>query len=104
MPAVQMLESGKYLVPDVGTEPYLRKPPLVNWLVAGSVTLFGVRNEWAARLPSALFILSVAITLVTFGSVVLGRFGSLITALCCPTNLGLMEKGRMIVRNRPREA
>jgi 4-amino-4-deoxy-L-arabinose transferase-like glycosyltransferase len=53
MPAVQMLESGNYLVPYVGTEPYLRKPPLVNWIVAASFKLFGVRNEWAARLPSA---------------------------------------------------
>jgi len=36
MPSVQMLESGNYVVPYVGTEPYLRKPPLVNWIVAGS--------------------------------------------------------------------
>jgi 4-amino-4-deoxy-L-arabinose transferase-like glycosyltransferase len=96
MPAVQMLETGKYLVPYVGTEPYLRKPPLVNWIVAGSFKLFGVRNEWAARFPSALLILSVAITLATFGRVVLGPFGSTMAALCWLTNLGLMEKGRMI--------
>ncbi len=36
LPAVTMLETGNYLVPQVGSEPYLRKPPLVNWLVAGS--------------------------------------------------------------------
>src|SRR2546421_12945690 len=60
MPAVQMLDSGNYLVPYGGTEPYLRKPPLVNWIAAGSFKLFGVRNEWGARLPSALFGLSVA--------------------------------------------
>jgi 4-amino-4-deoxy-L-arabinose transferase-like glycosyltransferase len=96
MPAVQMLESGNCRVPYVGTEPYLRKRSLVNWIVAGSFKLFGVRNEWPACLPSALFILCVAITLVTFGSVALGRFGSMIAALCWLTNLGLMEKGRMI--------
>src|SRR5256885_11896578 len=52
LPAVTMLETGNYLVPQVGSEPYLRKPPLVNWLVAGSFKLFDLRHEWTARLPS----------------------------------------------------
>ena len=51
LPAVTMLETGNYLVPQIGSEPYFRKPPLVNWLDAGSVKLFGVRNEWHARPP-----------------------------------------------------
>jgi 4-amino-4-deoxy-L-arabinose transferase-like glycosyltransferase len=96
MPAVQMLHSGNYLVPYVGTQPYLRKPPLVNWIVAGSFKLFGVRNEWTARLPSALFVLSVALMLRLFASPILGGFGSSVAALCWLTNLGLIEKGRMI--------
>src|SRR5688572_4177884 len=58
LPALTMLETGNYVVPYVGGEPYLRKPPLVNWLVAGSFKLFGVRNEWAARLPSTLCVLA----------------------------------------------
>ncbi|PYL60533.1 MAG: hypothetical protein DMF31_04255 [Verrucomicrobia bacterium] len=96
MPAVQMLDSGNYLVPYVGTEPYLRKPPLVNWIAAGSFKLFGVRNEWSARLPSALFVLSVALMLQMIAGPTLGGFGSTVAALCWLTNLGLIEKGRMI--------
>jgi len=96
MPAVQMLDNGNYLVPYVGTEPYLRKPPLVSWIVAGSFKLLGVRNEWTARLPSALFVLSVALMLWLFASPILGGFGSTVAALCWLTNLGLIEKGRMI--------
>ena len=65
LPAVTMIESGNYVVPQIGGEPYLRKPPLVNWLVAGSFKLFGVRNEWTARLPSVLAVLAVAT--VVFG-------------------------------------
>ena len=61
LPAVTMIETGNYLVPQVGSEPYYRKPPLVNWLVAASFQLTGVRNEWTARLPSALCVLAVAI-------------------------------------------
>src|SRR6266576_6994322 len=65
LPAVAMLETGNYLVPQVGSEAYLRKPPLVNWLVAASFRLFGYQNEWTARLPSVLCILGVAIAFVT---------------------------------------
>ena len=54
LPAVKMLETGNYIVPQVGSNPYYRKPPLVNWLVAASFRFCGVRNEWTARLPSAL--------------------------------------------------
>src|SRR5438270_7819327 len=61
LPAVRMLETGDYMVPQVGGEPYLRKPPLINWLVAVSLKIFGRRNEWTARLPSALCVLAVAI-------------------------------------------
>ena len=55
LPAVQMLETGQYIVPEVGGEPYLSKPPLVNWLVAASFRLFHSRNEWSARLPSGVW-------------------------------------------------
>src|SRR5256885_6269767 len=64
LPAVTMLETGNYLVPQVGSEPYLRKPPLVNWLVAGSFKLFGLRNEWTARLPSVICVLAGAPPLI----------------------------------------
>src|SRR6266699_950935 len=63
LPAVQMLDSGKQLVPYIAARPYLNKPPLINWIVAASFKLSGVRNEWTARLPSALFILAVALAL-----------------------------------------
>jgi 4-amino-4-deoxy-L-arabinose transferase-like glycosyltransferase len=96
LPAVHMLDSGNYLVPYIAARPYLNKPPLINWIIAASFELSGVRNEWTARLPSALFILAVALTLATLGRVSVGPSGSFIAALCWLTNLGLIEKGRMI--------
>src|SRR5947199_4154024 len=91
-----MLETGDYVVPQVGTNPYFRKPPLVNWLVAVSFKVFGVRNEWAARLPSALSVLAVAIAFVTVARASLGPRGSTIAALIWLTNIGMIEKGRLI--------
>src|SRR3954449_4181584 len=65
LPAVTMLETGNYLVPQVGSEPYFRKPPLVNWLAASLVKRTGSRNEWTARLPSVLCVLAVALAFLT---------------------------------------
>ena len=96
LPAVRMLETGNYLVPQVGSNPYYRKPPLVNWLVAASFKFFGVRNEWTARLPSALSVLAVAIALVTIACACLGARGSIISAMIWLTNIGIIEKGRLI--------
>lgn len=96
LPAVTMLETGDYLVPRVGSEPYFRKPPLINWLVAASFKITGVRNEWTARLPSALSILAVALSFVFLGESSLGSSGSLFAALVWLTFAGNVEKGRLI--------
>jgi 4-amino-4-deoxy-L-arabinose transferase-like glycosyltransferase len=96
LPAVRMLETGNYIVPQIGSNPYFRKPPLVNWLVAASFKLFGARNEWTARLPSALAVLAVAIAFVTVARASLGPRGSTIAALIWMTNIGMIEKGRLI--------
>jgi 4-amino-4-deoxy-L-arabinose transferase-like glycosyltransferase len=96
LPAVRMLETGNYIVPEVGSKPYYRKPPLVNWLVAACFKLFGIRNEWTARLPSALSVLVVAIAFVTFARASLGPRGSIIAAMIWLTNIGIIEKGRLI--------
>jgi 4-amino-4-deoxy-L-arabinose transferase-like glycosyltransferase len=96
LPAVTMIETGNYLVPQVGSEPYYRKPPLVNWLVAISFKLTGQRNEWTARLPSALCVLAVALAFITVARASLGPKGSLIAALIWMVNFGMIEKGRLI--------
>ncbi|MDQ6809853.1 MAG: glycosyltransferase family 39 protein [Verrucomicrobiota bacterium] len=96
LPAVTMLESGNWIVPQVGSEPYFRKPPLVNWLVGASFKLFGARNEWTARVPSAICVLLVALAFVTVARSVLGENGSVVAALAWLTNFGMVEKGRLI--------
>jgi 4-amino-4-deoxy-L-arabinose transferase-like glycosyltransferase len=108
LPAITMLETSdadnagareifqSYIVPQVGSERYFSKPPLVNWLVAASFKISGVRNEWTARLPSALCVLAVALAFVTLARRSLGAPGSIIAALIWLTNFGIVEKGRHI--------
>src|SRR6266513_4319805 len=93
LPAIEMLKSGNYVVPEVGGNPYFRKPPLVNWLVAASFRILGVRNEWTARLPSAAAVLAVALAFVTVARGGLGARGSITAALVWMTNIGMIEKG-----------
>ena len=47
-------------------ELWFEKPPLYMWLVSGLMHLIGV-NEWAVRLPSAIFGLGTALTVYLFG-------------------------------------
>jgi 4-amino-4-deoxy-L-arabinose transferase-like glycosyltransferase len=96
LPGITMLQTGNYLVPQVGGETYFRKPPLINWLAAGSFKIFGRQNEWTARAPSVLCVLLVAIAFVTVACQSLGPRGSLIGALMWLINAGIIEKGRLV--------
>ncbi|MEN6372536.1 MAG: glycosyltransferase family 39 protein [Armatimonadota bacterium] len=48
----QMADSGDWLIPKIGTQVFFDKPPLLYWLQAGSIKLFGP-TSFAVRLPSA---------------------------------------------------
>src|SRR5437762_7953418 len=61
LPASRLIETGDYIVPRVGSTAYVRSRALVHCLVASSFRVSGIRNEWTARLPSALSGLWVAI-------------------------------------------
>jgi len=103
LPAITMLETGNWLVPYVGGKPFLRKPPLMNWLIALSFKATSVRNEWTARLPSALAVLAMAATIVGLScspaSQPLERRWmstetALIAATMAMTSFGLLSKAR----------
>ena len=49
----EMVWRNDWITPYLNGAPYLNKPPLLYWLIAGSQTLF-TSTEWAARLPVAL--------------------------------------------------
>jgi 4-amino-4-deoxy-L-arabinose transferase-like glycosyltransferase len=95
LPAVHMIATGDWLVPRVGEVPYLRKPPLLNWLIAGMFKLTGGRSEWAVRFPSVLATLILALGVVLFGQRWLGHLGGLIASIFFLTNLAVLESGRL---------
>ena len=96
LPGLHMLASGDWLVPRVGSEPYLRKPPLLNWAIALSCKVSGGASEWAVRLPSVLATLALAVTIVgVAGRHWLGQEGALIAAIFFLVNFTMVESGRL---------
>jgi 4-amino-4-deoxy-L-arabinose transferase-like glycosyltransferase len=67
----EMAVSGDWLVPHLNGFPHFQKPPLLYWLTALSLRVFGV-NEWAARLPSALAALATVLAVWLLGRRLLG--------------------------------
>ncbi len=95
LPAVEMLKSGDWLVPRIGGEVYLRKPPLINWLAALSFKLGGAQNEWLGRLPSALATLGLGLGILLWCRRPLGLGAALLAAVFAMGNVSLLEKGRL---------
>ena len=66
--ALEMSRTGFSLITTYGFKPDLwnTKPPLLIWLEAGSIDLFGP-SEWAVRLPSYLASLATIALVMAFG-------------------------------------
>lgn len=90
----EMFESGDWISPTFNGEPRYAKPVLVYWLMSLSYGLFGV-DEFAARLPSALFgvglILLQYFFLTKLRGPVVGLFGALMLLL----NIEIIGLSRM---------
>ena len=95
MPGINMLQTGNWIVPVFNGNPYLRKPPLVNWAIALSVKSFGVRNEWTVRFPSVLAMLAMGIVMLAACAPWLGTNAALAAVLIAFSSAGLVEKGRI---------
>ncbi|MDE3060516.1 MAG: glycosyltransferase family 39 protein [Pseudomonadota bacterium] len=91
-----MLESGDFIIPRLNGVPYIEKPPMLYWLMAASMKLFGV-NEWGARLPTALALFATAWLMQRFLSRHARAETGTIAALLLATSLPLAVIGRTIL-------
>jgi len=64
--AREMIVTGNYHKVQVNFQPFWEKPPLFFWLQAACMKAFGI-NEFAARLPNALFGIITLVTLFVIG-------------------------------------
>lgn len=92
----EMLERGDLITPMLNYVKYFEKPPLIYWLNAGSLQLFG-QNEFAARLPSALSGLLTVLLTYLAGCRLLGRQAGLAAAFMLGSTAGFLFQSRIIL-------
>jgi 4-amino-4-deoxy-L-arabinose transferase-like glycosyltransferase len=95
LPGRTMLQTGDWVVPRSAGKIYNRKPPLINWTSALAIQATGKMEEWSVRLPSALAMLALAVTVLLAGRHWLGTPGAFFAACLCLTNVGFLGKGRL---------
>jgi 4-amino-4-deoxy-L-arabinose transferase-like glycosyltransferase len=78
--AREMVVSGDYVTPRDDFELYFEKPPLVYWTDAAAIQIFGV-NEFAVRLPAALFSIGQVVVTAALAETMLGVEAGMLAAL-----------------------
>jgi 4-amino-4-deoxy-L-arabinose transferase-like glycosyltransferase len=61
-----MMQRHDYVTPYINGIRFFDKPPLLYWMAAGSMHLFGI-HDWAARLPLALAVLALLLAVYALG-------------------------------------
>jgi 4-amino-4-deoxy-L-arabinose transferase-like glycosyltransferase len=92
----EMLERGDFITPTLNYVKYFEKPPLLYWLNAASIKLFGL-NEFAARLPSAFSGLATVIATYIIAIRLFDRRTALFAALFLATAAGFVMQSRIIL-------
>jgi 4-amino-4-deoxy-L-arabinose transferase-like glycosyltransferase len=78
--AREMVVSGDYITPRDDWQRYFEKPPLVYWAEAGAIRLFGA-NEFAVRLPAALFSIGGVVLTAAIAEAMLGAEAAILAAI-----------------------
>ena len=79
--AREMLQRHDFVTPTIDGVRFFDKPPLLYWMAAGSMHLFGI-HDWAARLPLALGVLVLLLAVYALG---IRFYSSLTTSLGAPS-------------------
>jgi 4-amino-4-deoxy-L-arabinose transferase-like glycosyltransferase len=93
--AREMLQRHDFITPTIDGIRFFDKPPLMYWMAAGSMKVFGV-HDWAARLPLALGVLALLLAVYALGIRLFNTVspashsdrGGLYAALAMATSLG----------------
>ena len=86
--ARNMLESGDWVTARLNGIAYLEKSPLIYWMMAVSMKIFGVR-DWAARIPLALGTVLLIVVTMRFGKWAFGEVAGAYSGLVLSSCIGL---------------
>ncbi len=85
--AREMLHRHDFVTPYIDGIRFFDKPPLMYWLAAGSMSLFG-EDDWAGRLPLALLFLALLFAIYALGKRLYSERGGFYSALILATSVG----------------
>ncbi len=85
--AKEMLSGQGWFVPHLNSAVYFEKPPFFFWSIAAAAKLLGAMNEFAARLPSAIFAVLTLILTFLMGKRLFNEKVGLFAALILATNV-----------------
>ena len=85
--AREMLQRHDYVTPYVDGIRFFDKPPLMYWMAAGSMKVFGPW-DWAARLPLSVMVLGLFLSVYALGRRLFGERAGFYAAIAMATSLG----------------
>jgi 4-amino-4-deoxy-L-arabinose transferase-like glycosyltransferase len=94
--ALEMLDTGEFVVPHLTGQPYYNKPPVFNWAVAACLAAFPGTENWMVRLPSIVSFLLVGLGIFWIGDRQLGREAATLVALAYLTCGELLYYGTIV--------
>lgn len=95
VPALRILETGHWIVPQYVAWVWVEKPPLVIWLTAISFQLLGGFSELAARMPAALSAAALCGLMAWFAQRCVNRHVGILAGLVQATCLYAYIQGRL---------
>jgi 4-amino-4-deoxy-L-arabinose transferase-like glycosyltransferase len=85
--AREMLQRHDFVTPVVDGIRFFDKPPLMYWMAAAGMKVFGP-YDWAARLPLSFAVLGLFLAVYALGRKLFGERGGFYAALAMATSLG----------------
>jgi len=96
----QMFARGDFITPYLNGVPRFEKPILFYWMQAAAFAAFG-ENEFAARLPSALAGIAIALVLYLFAAEIASRRAALVAGLVMATMFRFVTFARIGLTDVP---
>ena len=94
--AMEMADTGNWIIPHLHGELYTEKPPLYFWLLAGSAKFFGNWQSLAMIFPVALSALGVIIVIYGFAALLFNRKVGFLSALMLMTSVLFLGVGQFV--------
>ncbi|OYW13972.1 MAG: hypothetical protein B7Z55_16180, partial [Planctomycetales bacterium 12-60-4] len=92
--AQEMIDTGDWIVPRTQGVVRLSRPPLQNWMIAGTALAIGEMNGWAIRLPGFACTVATVVLIYWYARRRLSPTTAFVAALAYGSMLQVLEQGR----------